>query len=123
MLGQFADTWDRFPEERQARLARGAERWAAYDGRAAPAGPGPLPAWRELDDGRRDAIRERAEAFRDLSPEEQQRIRKNFHRYRQMNQDRRQQLRDRYRRMTPEQRQRLRDRLHQRPPPRSRDGR
>jgi hypothetical protein len=40
-----------------------------------------------------------------------------------MNQDRRQQLRDRYRRMTPEQRQRLRDRLHQRPPPRTRDGR
>ena len=28
VLGQFADTWDRFPEERQARLARGAERWA-----------------------------------------------------------------------------------------------
>jgi len=28
VLGQFADTWDRFPEERQARLARGAARWA-----------------------------------------------------------------------------------------------
>ena len=66
-------------------------------------------------------IRERAETFRNLSADEQRRIRDNYHRYRQMNQDRRQQLRDRYRRMTPEQRQRLRDRLQKRPRTRPRD--
>ena len=37
--------------------------------------------WQKLPQERRALIRERAEMFRDLSPEEQKRVRENFRRY------------------------------------------
>ena len=42
----------------------------------------------------------------DLSPEERERIRQNYKRFRDLSPERRQQLRDRFREMTPEQRER-----------------
>ena len=71
-----------------------------------------------------NAIEEFMEALSGVTePEEKRRIRENYRRYREMDKQRRQALRDRYRRMTPEQRQRQRDHLRERPPQRPRDHR
>jgi len=56
-------------------------------------------------------IRERAEIFNSLSPEEQERIRENFRRYQEMKRERRELLRERYNRLTPEQRRELHERI------------
>ena len=48
-----------------------------------------------------------------LSPEEQQRIRGNFKRFREMTPEQRQQLRQRWQRLSPEQRQQIRQRLRE----------
>ena len=50
-------------------------------------------------------MRQRYSEFKQLSPDEQQRVRETFRRYRDMPPERREELRERWQEMTPEQRE------------------
>jgi hypothetical protein len=52
-----------------------------------------------------------------MSPEEQERVRRNFQRFRDLNPEQREQLRNRWRELTPEQRQKLMERRRAKRPP------
>ena len=54
-------------------------------------------------------MRNRAERFKDLPPEEQQRLREEYRRYRELPPEQRQQRREQWQQMSPEERDAVRD--------------
>jgi hypothetical protein len=113
LLDQFASDWDSLTPGKQQALARGSERWLSMtpeqrDRRAT------FHNWRELTDEQRapSAIAGRSSG---AATEEQERIRRNFQRFRSLPAERRQELREHWRQLSPEQRQQLRERFRNRP--------
>jgi len=74
-------------------------------------------AWERLSPEQKQVLgpyRERCQQFKQMSPDEQQRLRENFHRYRDLPPEQREQLREKSRNATPEEREQMREKAHAR---------
>ena len=106
LLGPYRKHWDRLPAGQQEDLARGVTRWqnmTPEQRERAEATPQAMAATchRTIVSACASAI----PSSSSFSPDEQQRVREAFRRYRDMPPERREELRERWQEMTPEQRE------------------